>query len=796
MPHRAAHVCPYLSLVEPLAGDRLPPAERRLMQTHLEECDTCREEFHRRTGENFPAIPQYTIVERVGEGGFGIVYKAVHHAKHRTEALKVLFGETDVRAAYFQNEVHLVARLSHANIARLYEAHLDAPPLYYCMEFVDGERLDSYVMRRDVRLAQRVAIVRTIALAVAHAHEQGVVHRDIKPQNILIDRGGQPRIVDFGIGKRLGLRERVDPAAAAGGSDGSGSDSTNDAVGTLGYMAPEQAGGQKVDGRADVYSLGALLYFCITGEPPRKLASPEAVLFTLRRMKVTRAPDLAAIIRRCLAFAPEQRYAGCIELAADLSNYLVGLPTAAAGAQTLRYRAARVADYVIRNHPLAVQGVIAVLSTLLLSAAFARLAARATWATDRQDHSVALLAVTPETIAQLRQGAAAGVPAGVTLDDRKSFRLLHGEVLRRLAAAQPRVVVLDHYFPDCQPDYDPPLIDAIGALRAPVIVGARRFDQNSAPEMCPDLRRVVHTCGDMRVVYPTSFVDVELVVAARRGANPPVPALSVAAFAAYQEPNADLRLEISERELTMYFARRAIREDELRWIRGALPIPLLNRVEARGRPLTEPGETLYHARLPLSEGAGAPPVIAIHEALRAGDDQWRAWFRGKAVMIGDMSGPGDRYRLPSGVERYGCQFQAQVLQAMIDGAFVLALSRAEIVLRAAGWSIVAVLAMRLLRRLPARIPLESIVVTTAILFVGGLILTANTAMTVTDRWQLEALMAAAALLVAGAMSLAAEGMRTRQIHLSPDLTPAARPSGDTTLLAPAGSRAARTARHA
>ncbi|NUQ50230.1 MAG: serine/threonine protein kinase, partial [Phycisphaerae bacterium] len=234
--------------------------ERRRLQRHLETCGPCRRAFRRETLARFPRIRNYTILEELGAGGFGVVYKAVHHEKQRTEAIKVLAGHSRARIAYFENEVHLVGQLSHPNIATLYEAHLTAPPLFYAMEYVEGEQLHAYCRRLRLPLEERLRLMRTVALTIAHAHREGVVHRDLKPQNILIDGEGRPRVVDFGIARRIDESQPL-PACAPRGREG--------VVGTLGYIPPEQIAGQAVDGRADIFALGAILREAVTGEPMR-----------------------------------------------------------------------------------------------------------------------------------------------------------------------------------------------------------------------------------------------------------------------------------------------------------------------------------------------------------------------------------------------------------------------------------------------------------------------------------------------------------------------------------------------
>ncbi|RMF72358.1 MAG: hypothetical protein D6744_16935, partial [Planctomycetota bacterium] len=134
MSSATAKSCPHWELVAALARGELRGPAQRDVERHLERHRACREEFRRLTAGRFPQIENYTIVEQIGKGGFGVVYKAIHHDKERIEALKVLFTKTPLMTSYFENEVHLIAKLRHPHIATLYDAHLSSEPLYYTME--------------------------------------------------------------------------------------------------------------------------------------------------------------------------------------------------------------------------------------------------------------------------------------------------------------------------------------------------------------------------------------------------------------------------------------------------------------------------------------------------------------------------------------------------------------------------------------------------------------------------------------------------------------------------------------
>ena len=260
---------------------------------------------------------RYSLDRELGRGGMGVVYLAREVQLDRPVAIKVLPPERgyDVEVHdRFLREARLAAKLSHPNIVPIFAVDEAPPFVYYVMAYVDGETLGQRVRTRGPLAASEVTrVLREVAWALGHAHAQGVVHRDVKPDNILLERGtGRALVTDFGI------------AAAAGADD------SLDVAGTPEYMSPEQALGGTVDARADVYGLGATAFFACTGRPPysggravdvlaQQVASPVPVLST----PGTSAPrQLARLIEKCLAKEPEGRPQHALALAEQIGDAL------------------------------------------------------------------------------------------------------------------------------------------------------------------------------------------------------------------------------------------------------------------------------------------------------------------------------------------------------------------------------------------------------------------------------------------------------------------------------------------
>ncbi|MCY2996347.1 MAG: serine/threonine-protein kinase [Planctomycetota bacterium] len=240
-------------------------------------------------------FPQLEIVELLGRGGMGAVYKARQKELDRLVAVKILPAEISCDQAFaerFSREARALARLSHPNIVAVYDFGRTGDGLFYfVMEYVDGVNLRQAIQSGSMSPKEALAIVPQICDALQFAHDEGIVHRDIKPENILVDKRGRVKIADFGLAKLLG--QAPSDVCLTG---------TQQVMGTLRYMAPEQMAGTKtVDHRADIYSLGVVFYELLTGELPIGRFAPPS-------KKVQIDVRLDEIVLRALEEKPEQRY--------------------------------------------------------------------------------------------------------------------------------------------------------------------------------------------------------------------------------------------------------------------------------------------------------------------------------------------------------------------------------------------------------------------------------------------------------------------------------------------------------
>jgi WD40 repeat protein/serine/threonine protein kinase len=293
---------------------------------------------------SFPRIAGYEILAEAGRGGMGTVYKAHDLRANRLVALKVIQADKldaldppgrEEWLRRFRAEIEAAAHLEHPHIVALYEVGDCEGRPYFTMRLVEGNSLAQLLAQNPpVATGGLIALMVKVARAVHHAHQHGILHRDLKPGNILIDAEGEPHLTDFGLAKRL------DAAAAPAGAEDVGNEArASDLAGTVSYMAPEQAKGQGgLTTAVDVHALGAILYEALTGRPPFPTDPPRDVTETLRQVAY-REPlppralrpavprDLDAICLKCLNKDPRRRYGSAEAMAQDLERFLENRPT-------------------------------------------------------------------------------------------------------------------------------------------------------------------------------------------------------------------------------------------------------------------------------------------------------------------------------------------------------------------------------------------------------------------------------------------------------------------------------------
>ncbi len=412
----------------------------------------------RRLGE---VIGPYRLMRVLGEGGMGVVYEAQQLTPRRQVALKLIRGgelDDDLRVRLFRREMQALARLNHPNIATIYDAGCTPEGRhYFAMELVEGQPLLVYAGgatgRAALSIRERVRLFHRVCDAIAYAHERGIMHRDVKPSNILVDPSGNPKVLDFGLARSIDRDDGMSQHTEAGRI-----------VGTVPYMSPEQISGRtdQIDVRTDVYALGLLLYELLTGRLPYDVVR-KSLFDAIRTISHEPAPDprvfnrslpadLCTITLKALEKEPDRRYQTTAELRDDVHRQMTNHPILARRASAW-YRWRKFAQ---RHH-------IAVALTALLIVVVGASGAR--------------LAVQARRLERERNAAR---------DEAEKFRELHSVLTQLLTSADPwssgagskdtRVLdVLDDFARRIQRDVSRPLIAA--ALRNTLGSTYRRFSE-------------------------------------------------------------------------------------------------------------------------------------------------------------------------------------------------------------------------------------------------------------------------------------------------------------------------------
>jgi hypothetical protein len=270
------------------------------------------------TGKTYAG--RYRVEEEVGRGGMAVVYRGLDQRMKRTVAVKVLYPYLAIKSqnkVRFQREAEVVAGLDHRNVVRIYDySGIDSDDNYIVTEFIEGDTLKRFAADNDLGLPEVGAMmVREIAAALGHAHDRGVIHRDVKPENVMITEKGVLKLMDFGIAQIKDVQQMT---------------VTGTMIGSPAHMSPEHIEGRAIDQRGDIFSLGTVLYSLCVGRLPFSGSTAHALLKQILEVNYRPAEqvnpaigtELSAIIDRCLRREPDERYQSCAELRLALEHYL------------------------------------------------------------------------------------------------------------------------------------------------------------------------------------------------------------------------------------------------------------------------------------------------------------------------------------------------------------------------------------------------------------------------------------------------------------------------------------------
>lgn len=625
-------------------------------------------------------IEGYEILREIGRGGQAFVYQARQETTNRKVAIKVLrkFAEAnDEAAARFVREIRLMAQLTHPHVVSiLHSGQLDDGRHYYVMEYIRGLPARQHVVENNLPMVDTLRLFATICRAVGHLHRHGVVHRDVKPSNILVDESGAIKLLDFGLAKNLAT-----PAETMATTSGV-------VLGSLLYMSPEQARGQthNLTPRTDVYSLGVLLFELLTGAFPYAVTGqiqdvihrimestpmrPSQAWLAAARKRADAASfempcpidtTLDAICLRAMEKDAPRRYADANELADDVDRYLAGEPTVARPERWVERSRRRIRHMVRRRRAgaLVVCAVVAFalanypgIQLVFIWTPLARWFDRAVVSTSKPaDFSAPfeharIIAITDKT--DIAGIASRENCTDVRVDVRPSLRRLHGRLMTRLADSDCRVVIWDIAFPGAT-TFDNDFVAGAKALRAAgidVVVAIKNWwlDDGAAPELSPNI--APHVRWGCVAAGLSGSAPWKLQIFARRGSSDPLLGLALEGYAASLHPLTVVRVDTPTGRLDAEKVTLSFRQSHAkRWsfqprqltaglsaVRPAHAIVGLppDRFGLRD----DDAVGFLEFTLPSQEVLDAA-TVDYQTAFEADKDALRRMFSGRAVLIGD-----------------------------------------------------------------------------------------------------------------------------------------------------------------
>jgi len=565
--------CPEATKLAGYVQDALTPEEAAAVDEHLARCRSCLDSFvelgKRSVGFD---VPDCHVVKEIGRGRFGVVYKAWSlKGRPHVVALKVLTSHGEMEEHRFDREISVLKKIDSPWIVKCHDSGTLGDARYYVMDLVEGVHLDEYLTKSELDLHGKLVIFQRVCRAVADAHTKGVIHRDLKPRNILIDKDGQPHILDFGI-------------CSLDSMDGSSQGQTTitqagDVIGTLKYMSPEQAWGgvtRSIDERSDVWALGVMLYEIVTEgrypyslEPTPDRSAHEALLERIRRElprlprldHIPRGRDLEVLLERCLAWEPEQRIESARKLAVDLGSYCRG--------RRIKTKPLRVSYRLRRLAIGAAVGMrwifpITFVATMGVILWIAIWVGNVGWSVTGHDYQSSVQAVLPaaalgeagdaflivgvsdDTVDAVVQFATDNGIEGVT-SRVPTWRAIHGHLMERLARHRPTAVVWDYYFRTPRSG-DAKFVAGSEALEeagVPVMVASLSYEEDGSPDLSP---AIVEAFGDRLRHGAIGARDMverpgEFVLAAKRGDRVILPSLALRTLAAVLHPDTQIDVD-------------------------------------------------------------------------------------------------------------------------------------------------------------------------------------------------------------------------------------------------------------
>lgn len=699
--------CPDITSLAGYARNDLPLDEVTPIEAHLPTCPTCLERYVELGKRSFmPEIRDCHVIKEIGRGRFGVVYKAWSlKDEPKIVALKVLSYPGEMEKSRFDREIAVLKKLDSPWIVKCFDSGTTSDAMYYIMEYVEGVHLDEYFDKTAPDLIVKLDVFQRVCRAVAAAHAEGVVHRDLKPRNILIDKNGDPHILDFGIC----AVESPDWTSWAKGT----LTHMGDVIGTLRYMSPEQAWGGvsgPVDERSDIWSLGIMLYEMVTGgdypyemEPTPEKPAHEALLDRIRKELphiprldfMERGRDMEILLDRSLSWEPDQRIESASLLADDLERYAEG-KRIKTKPLWLPYRLKRLAvGAVTHKRWMFSAGFVAVLGVSLWLATFVfkvgwrvsgheLLKERQTSASSvaaAPDDEVLIVAFKDETVDAVLEFAKRRGMSDVTTDIR-TWRELHGNLMQRLAKIGPIGLVWDAYFPTAQLGDEKFLagIETMEEAGVPVILVSLTYQADGTPDLSPIMKerlgkRLRHGVAVARymVARPGEFI-----MAIKRSNQTILPSMALTTLAAILHPQAQLDLDWRGRERAITLLYK-IRPGAYLRARDRLAVSKVFK-HPRTESSVSDGDMLACMTFELERPEyWARRTVAYEDVLRCSEDELRAWAAGKLVIVGDLRTRAagfvpDRHPVKFGTKVVedvpGCFLLANAVSGLLNGEFV------------------------------------------------------------------------------------------------------------------------------